>query len=88
MDTNDINSRALEHACGEVFSTTDCLSAGDSTTNYGDVGSIKIDREFEMICNFTEPGFASRNGPDTTEWLILEVNALLMIRMNIFQNIM
>lgn len=76
MDTDDINGCTLNRAVREIFNATKALRARNTTADNGNIGLVQPDVELEVVGNVTEPAFASRNGPNTAERLVLEINAL------------
>lgn len=79
MDTNDINSGAVESRIREILNSVNGLRPGNASSNDSNVVLAETERIFKMSSYFTEPALSSDNGEDSGPGFVLDVNALVEI---------
>ena len=80
MNTNYIDSWAVECRVGKVLTSTNTLRTGDTTSDDGDTAFSQTDGIFQMGCDVTKPGLSGNNGRYAGPGFILDINSLNEIR--------
>jgi hypothetical protein len=80
MNSNHINSWAVEGRVGKVLTSTNALGTGNTASDDSDTAFSQTNGLFEMGCNVTKPGLSCDDGRYAGPGLILDIDSLNKIR--------